>query len=149
MEVNHGPFVVDHSFFLSPVSIFSVSQGGTFAHKLLGGKLSQVPELGRETPWMPEHSTEIAGIAKIHGGVERYVNNLMLLPSALRGAEGKIDFIAGAKDKAEEVAHECFSDGNQILSWAPEIEERENGFYINMETDGSKWKLRDRRLDIV
>lgn len=143
VEVNHGPFVVDHNFFLSPVSIFSVSQGGTFAHNLLAGKLSRVPELGRETPWMPEHSTEIAGIARIDGGDERYLNNLMLLPSALRAAEGKVDFIAGAKDKAEELAHVCFpniSEANQILSGAPEIEEREDGFYLIMETDAVKWE---------
>jgi alpha-N-arabinofuranosidase len=140
VEVNHGPFVVDHNVFLSNLSIFSVSQGGTFAHNLLGGKVRRVPELGRETPWMPEHSTEIAGIGRIDGGDERWINNLMLLPSALRAADGKIDFIAGAKDKDEEKSHQChpnIREGNQILAGAPEIEEREDGFYLHMPARGA------------
>ncbi|MCX7425728.1 MAG: right-handed parallel beta-helix repeat-containing protein [Planctomycetia bacterium] len=78
VEVDHGTFVVDNNLFLSPVSLLDVSEGGAYAHNLLLGKIISVPELGRETPYHPAHSTAVAGLVKIKGGDDRFYNNLFV-----------------------------------------------------------------------
>jgi alpha-N-arabinofuranosidase len=78
VEVDHGPFVVDNNLFLSGVSLLDVSEGGAYAHNLLLGKIISVPELGRETPYHPAHSTTVAGLVKIKGGDDRFYNNLFV-----------------------------------------------------------------------
>jgi hypothetical protein len=78
MEVNHGPFMVDNNLFLSPISLFDMSQGGAYAHNLFGGRIIWRPELSRETPWHPAHSTTVAGLANLKGGDNRFHNNLFV-----------------------------------------------------------------------
>jgi alpha-N-arabinofuranosidase len=78
VEVNHGPFVVDHNLFLSPTSLLDMSEGGAYAHNLFAGKLISVPEPGRETPFHPAHSTAVAGLRRIEGGDNRFFNNVFL-----------------------------------------------------------------------
>ncbi len=80
VEVNHGPFVVDHNLLLSPVSLLDMSEGGAYAHNLFAGKIISVPEPGRETPFHPAHSTAVAGLRRIEGGDNRFFNNLFLGP---------------------------------------------------------------------
>lgn len=75
-EVNHGPYLLDHNLFLSPMNIFDMSQGGSFAHNLFAGKIVCQAERARETPYHPAHSTAIAGITHIEGGDNRFFNNL-------------------------------------------------------------------------
>ncbi|MBM4093190.1 MAG: carbohydrate-binding protein [Planctomycetes bacterium] len=78
VEVNHGPFVVDNNLFLSPVSLLDMSQGGAYVHNLFGGKLTNRPEPGRETPYHPARSTTVAGLATTTGGDNRFFNNLFV-----------------------------------------------------------------------
>lgn len=78
VEVNHGPFLVDHNLFLSRVSILDMSQGGAYAHNLFAGKIISTKELSRQTPYHPAHSTTVAGLSAIRGGDNRYHNNLFL-----------------------------------------------------------------------
>lgn len=78
VEVNHGPFMVDNNLLLSPVSLVDMSQGGAYAHNLFGGKLASIPELSRETPYHPAHSTRVTGLANIEGGDNRFHNNLFV-----------------------------------------------------------------------
>jgi hypothetical protein len=78
VEVNHGPFLVDNNLLLSPVSLLDMSEGGAYAHNLFAGKVISVPELGRETPFHPAHSTAVAGLRRIEGGDNRFFNNLFL-----------------------------------------------------------------------
>ncbi|MBL9127342.1 MAG: right-handed parallel beta-helix repeat-containing protein, partial [Verrucomicrobiales bacterium] len=78
VEVNHGPFLVDNNFFLSPVAVLDMSEGGAFAHNLFLGKIISRPEPGRETPFHPPHATEVAGLSRIRGGDVRYYNNLFV-----------------------------------------------------------------------
>ncbi|MCF7733792.1 MAG: right-handed parallel beta-helix repeat-containing protein, partial [Akkermansiaceae bacterium] len=80
MEVNHGPFVVDNNLFLSAVNLLDVSEGGTYAHNLFTGRFAVHPELNRETPYHPAHSTEVAGLAKTPGGDNRFYNNIFVGP---------------------------------------------------------------------
>jgi alpha-N-arabinofuranosidase len=139
VEVNHGPFVVDQNVFLSPLSILTMSQGGAFLNNLVGGRISRIPELGRETPWHAEHSTEIAGITHIRGGDDRFLNNLMLRPSALHMAKGAIDWVRGG-EKAGHTCDPCIAKDNRLLDRAPELEEREDGVYLILSDDGADWE---------
>jgi alpha-L-arabinofuranosidase len=76
VEVNHGPFLVDNNFFLSRVSLLDMSQGGAYAHNLMTGSLVPRPELNRETPYHPAHTTAVAGLRNIEGGDSRFFNNI-------------------------------------------------------------------------
>jgi len=78
VEVNHGPFLVDNNIFLSPVSLLDMSEGGAYAHNLFAGRIISRPELGRKTPWHPAHSTVVAGLTNIHGGDDRFFNNIFI-----------------------------------------------------------------------
>lgn len=78
VEVDHGPFVVDNNLFLSGVSLLDMSEGGAYAHNLFAGRIINRPELGRETPYHPAHTTAVAGLSKIQGGDDRYYNNLFV-----------------------------------------------------------------------
>lgn len=78
VEVNHGPFVVDNNFFLSPVCLLDMSEGGAYAHNLFAGKIISRPELSRETPFHPAHATAMAGLARIQGGDNRFFNNIFI-----------------------------------------------------------------------
>jgi len=83
VEVNHGPFLVDNNLFLSPTSLRDWSEGGAFAHNLFGGRVDSRPELKRDTPYHPAHSTVVAGLRNIAGGDHRFFNNVFVgTPSA-------------------------------------------------------------------
>jgi alpha-N-arabinofuranosidase len=83
VEVNHGPFLVDNNLFLSGRSLFDMSQGGAYVHNLFAGNIDLRPELGRETPYHPPHSTKVAGLRNIPGGDDRFYNNLIISPGGL------------------------------------------------------------------
>jgi alpha-N-arabinofuranosidase len=78
VEVDHGPFLVDNNIFLSPTTLLDMSQGGAYAHNLIAGKVVSTEELRRDTPYHPAHSTQVAGLAKINGGDDRFYNNLFI-----------------------------------------------------------------------
>ncbi len=83
VEVNHGPFLVDHNILLSPRALWDMSQGGAYAHNLFAGIVAARPELRRETPWQEEHGTKIAGLMSIKGGDNRFFNNVFIAPAGL------------------------------------------------------------------
>lgn len=78
VEVNHGPFLVDHNCFLSATSLLDMSEGGAYAHNLFAGRLVSRPEPGRQTPYHPAHSTATAGLVNVRGGDDRFLNNLFV-----------------------------------------------------------------------
>lgn len=86
VEVDHGPFVVDNNLFLSGVSLLDMSEGGAYVHNLFAGRIISRPELGRQTPYHPAHSTAVAGLSVIQGGDNRFYNNVFVGgdPSAAR-----------------------------------------------------------------
>lgn len=118
VEVNHGPFLVDHNIFLSPRVLADWSQGGAYAHNLFAGKLVPRPELRRETPWLEEHGTQIAGLKNIPGGDSRFFNNLLIAPAGLDAYDASATpnpmagnlFLAGAKPSRQEAAAEVLAD---------------------------------------
>ena len=78
VEVNHGPFLVDHNVFLSVGSLLDVSQGGAYAHNLFLGTIHPAPDRSRQTPYHPAHGTDIAGFAPIEGGDNRFIGNIFV-----------------------------------------------------------------------
>jgi alpha-N-arabinofuranosidase len=90
VEVDHGPFMVDNNLFLSRASLLDVSEGGAFVHNLFAGNLVSSPELNRETPYHPAHSTVVTGLTNVHGGDCRFYNNLFIGrgESSAKGATG-------------------------------------------------------------
>lgn len=77
-EVNHGPHLVDNNVCLSPVSLLDMSQGGAYVHNLFAGRITTLPEPNRDTPYHPPHDTAVAGLTKVRGGDNRWVNNLFV-----------------------------------------------------------------------
>jgi alpha-N-arabinofuranosidase len=75
VEVSHGPFLVDHNFFLSGNGLYDISNGGAYAHNLFAGRVIAVP-LTRSTPYHKAHSTEIAGMESTFWGDSRFYNNI-------------------------------------------------------------------------
>lgn len=96
VEVNHGPFLVENNLFLSPVSLLDMSEGGAYAHNLFLGKIIARPELSRDTPYHPPHSTEVAGLVNIRGGDNRFYNNVLVGAGSPAGTPGKDPEWAGA-----------------------------------------------------
>ncbi|MFO7853486.1 MAG: right-handed parallel beta-helix repeat-containing protein [Bacteroidota bacterium] len=77
-EVNHGPYLVDNNIFLSGTGLRDWSEGGAFVHNLMNGKIEMMQELDRFTPYHRPHSTEVAGLRNIHGGDNRFYNNIFV-----------------------------------------------------------------------
>lgn len=78
VEVNHGPFIVDHNVMLSPASLRDWSQGGAYIHNLIGGRILQAPEPRRSTPYLEPHATATVGFNTIHGGDSRFLGNIIV-----------------------------------------------------------------------
>jgi alpha-N-arabinofuranosidase len=77
-EVNHGPFLFDNNLFLSKINVSDWSQGSAYVHNLFAGQLLSRPELSRETPYHPAHSTTVSGLQNIKGGDNRFYNNIFV-----------------------------------------------------------------------
>jgi hypothetical protein len=78
VEVDHGPFLVDNNLFLSPVSLFTMSEGGAYVNNLMTGHIQSHPEPRRVTPYHPAHSTSVAGLVDIKGSDDRFYNNILV-----------------------------------------------------------------------
>ncbi|WP_042212222.1 right-handed parallel beta-helix repeat-containing protein [Paenibacillus borealis] len=78
VEVCHGPYMVDHNLFLSPMNFRNMAQGGAFVHNLFAGRFVVRSELTRYTPYHMPHETAVAGFSNITGGDDKYYNNLFI-----------------------------------------------------------------------
>ena len=78
VEVSHGPYVVDHNIFASPVEMDNYAQGGAYINNLICGTINQQKVLDRSTPYHVPHSTKVAGNAAIYGGDDRYIGNIFV-----------------------------------------------------------------------
>lgn len=76
VEVSHGPYVVDHNIFGSPVSLENFSQGGAYVGNLFLGSIRLEPVPDRATPYHRPHSTRVSGYAVIFGGDDRFIGNI-------------------------------------------------------------------------
>jgi len=146
VEVDHGPFLVDNNIFLSNRSLLDMSEGGDYVHNLFTGRIVQRPELGRETPFHPPHSTTVAGLRKTEGGDDRFYNNIFVtygldeynkatLPSQI---EGNI-YYKGAKPYDKETNCLVKADFDPEIKL---VEEGEN-VYLQITLDDSYHALHD------
>jgi len=155
IEVNHGPFLVDHNILLSPNSLLDWSQGGAYVHNLFAGKMRPKSELKRETPWLEKHGTRMAGITNIKGGDNRFFNNLFVGPAGLdvydnstlpSTMSGNV-FLKGAKPSKHEASPQVRpgidpaiklreEGGKWLLTLNPELDAEAVGRLINSETLG-------------
>ena len=78
IEVTHGPALVDNNLFMADYSIMNIAQGTAFVHNLIMGDIRNLPVPDRQMPYHFPHSTEVLGICAIHGGDDRYYNNIFL-----------------------------------------------------------------------
>ena len=91
VEVSHGPYLVDHNVFASPVSLEVFAQGGAYVNNLVVGAVRLEQVLDRSTPYPLPHSTQIAGSAVVFGGDDRYIGNIFL------GGEADEAFVPGTR----------------------------------------------------
>jgi len=75
-EMQHGPLVIANNLLLSNTSFWFNSKGIAVVHNLLAGGFNSTPFDGRNTPFHPAHSTEIAGLFNAPAGDHRFYNNL-------------------------------------------------------------------------
>ncbi|WP_117880452.1 right-handed parallel beta-helix repeat-containing protein [Aureibaculum luteum] len=93
IEVSHGPYIVDNNILLSETAIVNWSQGGAYIHNLITGNVKLVSDKNRFTPYFLPHSIDMAGLTTIHGGDDRFYNNIFTtadsngLSSAYESAE--------------------------------------------------------------
>jgi hypothetical protein len=78
VEVDHGPFLVDNNLLLSRVSLLDVSEGGSYVHNLMSGRIVSHPEPRRSTPYHKAHSTALLGLDSTAGGDDRFYNNILV-----------------------------------------------------------------------
>jgi alpha-N-arabinofuranosidase len=149
VEVDHGPFLVDNNLFLSNRSLMDMSEGGAYVHNLFAGRIVQRPELSRETPFHPPHSTNVAGLQKIQGGDDRFYNNIFAaggldvydkatLPMQV---EGNI-YYHGARPYARETNQVVKPDLNPEIK----IVEENDGVFLHITLDNS---LRDLNNPLI
>ncbi|MFP4500815.1 MAG: carbohydrate-binding protein [Candidatus Hydrogenedentota bacterium] len=139
LEVNHGPFLVDNNLFLSNTrALLDVSQGGAYAHNLFTGRIAPHPELNRETPYHPAHTTEVAGLSRIQGGDNRFYNNVFAGGTGLapykRTARpmhlaGNV-FLGDARPARQEKDQGFVEDADPGLR----VEEKNGAVYLHMRT---------------
>ncbi len=138
VEVNHGPYLVDNNVFLSGESIWDWSQGGAFVHNLVRGIVARAPQ-DRETPFHKPHSSELAGMARITGGDNRFYNNIFAGPGnlsiyddAARGiaAAGNV-YLGGARPAKVSADPVHQPDHNPDIR----LEERDDGFHLSITLD--------------
>jgi len=132
VEVDHGPFLVDNNVFLSDVALLDMSEGGAYVHNLMAGRLAPRPELNRETPYHPAHSTEVAGLRVIEGGDDRFHNNILVNAKGLSAYDdvalpmhmsGNV-FLKGAmpsKHEADPLVQGDFEPGIQLVEDRGEV----------------------------
>lgn len=145
LEVNHGPFVIDHNLLLSPVSIKNWSEGGAYLHNLFGGEIRSSAERNRETPWHPAHSLKIAGLQNIRGGGEQFINNLTTPSTNLEASlQPKRDALTGSWtiDPATgqfpvyadaSATYPGVAEGNYQLEEAPQLTKEDGAYTIRFK----------------
>ena len=139
VEISHGPCLVDNNVLMSQTSLLDSAQGGAYVHNLFGGNIRYRAEAMRSTQYFKPHSTELAGVAKVLDGDERFYNNILL------GAAG-LDIY----DAHEE---EIVMDGNVFIGMAKSSRlednplcapEADGSFDIDAQGDGAVLKLKLR-----
>jgi hypothetical protein len=138
-EVNHGPYLVDNNILGSPVSVWSMSQGGAYVHNIIAGIIRIQPERGRYTPYHLPHSTDVAGLSIILNGDDRIYNNLFLSTNPDKK-------IGHGKTIYDKNTYPSFIDGNVYYNRAVQPAEEKN-FVAQPEFD-PEFKVEDNGKEV-
>lgn len=158
LEVDHGPFIVDNNILLSSTSLRTMSEGGAYIHNLIGGAVIMIPEPNRFTPYFLPHSTDIAGLTTVLGGDDRFYNNIFIGTGS--GPQNNYKNYYGT-EIYNSAKYPVFMSSN-IYYWGAvpcikevkmldsssfnpklEIEEKENGVYLNISLDQKYYDLKE------
>jgi len=141
VEVNHGPFLIDNNLFLSGRSLSDMSQGGAYAHNLFAGRIVLRPELRRQTPFHPPHSTKVAGLRNIQGGDDRVYNNILIQPGGLDGYDKAVLPIQIEGNVYYNGAKPCTKETNCLVKaeFNPEVKvvEKDESVFLHISLDDS------------
>jgi hypothetical protein len=138
-EVNHGPYLVDNNILASPVSIWTMSQGGAYVHNLIAGLVRILPERRRYTPYHLPHQTGIAGLSIIINGDDRIFNNLFVSVNPDR----KLGFGTAEYGKG---TYPCLIDGNAYYNRAARPAEEKN--FIEYPDFNPAFGIEDRGKEV-
>ncbi|MCF7957093.1 MAG: right-handed parallel beta-helix repeat-containing protein [Phycisphaerae bacterium] len=153
VEVNHGPFLVDNNIFLSPGGLLEASGGGAYAHNLFNCQVRLRAEKTRDTPFHKPHSTEVAGLSKVTGDDERFLNNLFVAheglavydawkPANLKAVANV--YLAGAMPASTDrdaLVAKAFDPGITL-------QEKPDGWYFEMTVDPA-WVTKQKRAVVT
>lgn len=157
MEVNHGPFLIDHNLFLSTGSgegpIRDMSQGGAYVHNLFaGGNIFFWPRGIRSVPYFDAHSTKLKGLKKLSGGDNRFLNNIFVGGNALAPYdEAKLPvwmagnvFVNGARPSTHEREALVVADFDP----GTKLQEKPDGWWLEMAVDPA-WISKQKRAVVT
>jgi len=117
VEVCHGPYMVDHNLFLSPMNFRNMAQGGAFVHNLFTGRFVVRSEITRTTPYHFPHETAMAGYSNITGGDDRYYNNIFLGDNDTNKEPVPITFFEHIPLKPRDIVGD---DGKTVMDGVPD-----------------------------
>ena len=151
MEVDHGPFLIDHNLFLSGNSLQDWSQGAAYVHNLIAGAVGGRKET-RETPLFSPHSLKNMKVSNIQHKDLRFHNNLFIGSSGLSDCDKMTEnlqatgnvYLAGAKPSTHE------SDALVARGFEPgmKLEEKSDGWWFEMSVDPD-WRSQQRRAVVT
>jgi len=151
MEVDHGPFLIDHNVFLSPRSLRDWSQGGAYAHNLVAGSVSFRTER-RKTPYFAPHSVKGMKLSDISVKDHRFANNLFVGGGGLAGWRGEAGnlqavgnvYLAAARPNPHE------RDALVVAGFQPgaKLTARPDGWWLEMNVDPA-WVSRQKRAVVT
>ena len=150
VEVNHGPFLVDHNLLLSGTSLLDMSEGGAYAHNLFTGRVVCHPEMGRETPHLHAHGTQVTALAFTRGGDNRFINNIFAGTSNLSVYDGTALPVQMSGNVFLQQAAPSKHESSPLVlqDFDPRIQlgEANDGTYVDLQLDSSWASLRTRDM---
>jgi alpha-N-arabinofuranosidase len=143
LEVNHGPVLIDNNIFLSPqLAQVRLSQGVAFVHNLIAWDIWPTADIDeRKTPYLKQHSTQIAGFHNNPCGDTRFMNNVFVRNTDLSPYD-KASLPTQAEDNVYLLnAKPSSVEKNPIIEkgYNPKIilREKKDGWYLQLQTDKS------------
>lgn len=115
IEVTHGPHIVDNNILASDYNFDNIAQGGAYVNNLCCGTMRREPVLDRATPYHFPHSTKVAGVTFVHGGDDRWYQNIFVGGAKTyteQSKSGTADY-DGSPDSLEEYAERIKSLGQK------------------------------------
>ncbi len=151
VEVNHGPFLIDHNLLLSPRSLRDWSQGGAYAHNLIAGSVVGRKEK-RATPFFKAHTVTDMQLSNIQHRDLRFYNNLFVGPGGLSELAKTTEHLQAAGNLYLSGAKPSSSDRDAVIAaeMSPlvRLHEASDGWWLEMAADPA-WAHESRRAIVT